>query len=209
MLKFDEYNKNQYVAETKEEFLFLYCIYQSAFGKETVAINITNLYPMFQFTPEGKRVKIYAHRPHYMPSPAMSEDLYKKLVEELEETKHYRFRIEKEEFDTYVLDEALLKKYGVYARKAHREDIASLKKARAALKKELKYVEERLKKPVDLEPPFKKERLLKFIPTDLEGIESLRVLPNEVMTQLLEDKKKEITKTVEEEVNRVLNKGGY
>lgn len=207
MLKFDEYNQNKYVAETKEEFLFLYCIYQGTFGKDTFMINITDLYPMFQFTPDSKRVKIYAYRSHYTNSPAMSEGLYKKLVEELEETKHYRFRIEREEFDTYVLDEALLKKYEVYARKEHKQDIASLKKAKARLKKELKYIEERLKKPVELEPPFKREHLLKFKPTDIEGIESLRVVSTEVMNRLLEEKKKEVTTTVEEEIKRVLNRG--
>lgn len=209
MLKFEEYNNNQYVAETKEEFLFLCCIHRRVFEEAAFVVNIMDLYPMFQFTPDSKRVKIYAYSPYHDNAPAMTDALYKKLMEELEETKHYRFRIEREEFNTYVLDEALLKKYEVYARKEHKQDIASLKKAKARLKKELKYVEERLKQPVELEPPFEKERLLKFIPTDLEGIESLRVSSTEIMNKLLEDKKKEITKAVEEEVKRALKRGTY
>lgn len=209
MLKFEEYNKNQYVAETKEEFIFLYCVYQGNFEDKEVVVNIANLYPMFQFTSDNKRVKIYAYVPYHDNVPAMTDALYKKLMEELEEVRHYRFHIDKHMFDTYVLDEALIKKYEVYAKKSHKEDITSLKRAKANLQKELKYIEERLKAPVDLEPPFKSERLLKFIPTDLEGIESLRVLPEEVMNRLLEEKKKELTKSVEEEIKHILDRGRY
>lgn len=209
MLKFEEYNKNQYVAETKEEFIFLYCVYQGNFENKEVAVNIVNLSPMFQFTSDNKRVKIYAYNSYHDNVPAMTDALYKKLIEELEEVKHYRFFMNRVEFDTYVLDEALIKKYEVYARNAHKQDIVSLKNAKANLKKELKYIEERLKAPVELEPPFKKECMLRFTPTDIEGIESLRVLPTEVMNKLLEEKKKEITKAVEEEIKHILKRGKY